>query len=456
MKRKLAAVGGAAVLGVGLLAQPAWAQEGDSLSADAVQATLDNVFVLLAAVLVIFMQAGFALLEAGCTRAKSVGNIVMKNLMDFMVGVIAFFAVGFAIAFGSGNDFFGTTGWFLENLQPFDNLTVPTYFVFQVAFAATAATIVSGAMAERTKFKSYLIYSVVISALIYPVVVHWNWGGGWLSQLGTPFVDFAGSTIVHGVGGWAALVGALFLGPRLGKYGPNGKPRAILGHSTPFVVLGTLILLVGWYGFNPGSQLAADPVIGQIALTTTLAAAAAAITAMITVWIKTGQPEITMTANGAIAGLVGITAGCAAVDAWAAVLIGAAAGMLVVGSVWFFERIGIDDPVGAISVHGVCGAWGTLAVGLVAAEGGLFLGDGGSLLLTQAIGVAAVFAFVVVAATILFGAIKYTIGLRVTEDEELAGLDQIEHGTPGYADFVFETIQLTEPDGQDERVLTRN
>ena len=295
----------------------------------------------------------------------------------------------------------------------------------------------------------------MISALIYPVVVHWNWGGGWLSQLGTPFVDFAGSAIVHGVGGWAALVGAIFLGPRLGKYGPNGKPRAILGHSTPFVVLGTLILLVGWYGFNPGSQLAADPVIGQIALTTTLAAAAAAITAMITVWIKTGQPEVTMTANGAIAGLVGITAGCAAVDAWAAVLIGAVAGMLVVGSVWFFERIGIDDPVGAISVHGVCGAWGTLAVGLVAAEGGLFLGDGGSLLLTQAIGVVAVFAFVVVAATILFGAIKYTIGLRVTEDEELAGLDQIEHGTAGYADFVFETIQRTEPDGQDERVLTR-
>jgi Amt family ammonium transporter len=455
MKRKLAVAGGAAVLAVPLLAQPAWAQEGDSLSADVVQATLDNVFVLLAAVLVIFMQAGFALLEAGCTRAKSVGNIVMKNLMDLMVGVIAFFAVGFAIAFGSGNDFFGTKGWFLEGLQPFDTITVPTYFVFQVAFAATAATIVSGAMAERTKFKSYLIYSVVITALIYPVVVHWNWGGGWLSQLGTPFVDFAGSTIVHGVGGWAALVGAFFLGPRLGKYGPKGKPRAILGHSTPFVVLGTLILLVGWYGFNSGSQLAADPVIGQIALTTTLAAAAAAITAMVTVWIKTGQPEITMTANGAIAGLVGITAGCAAVDAWAAVLIGAVAGMLVVGSVWFFERIGIDDPVGAISVHGVCGAWGTLAVGLVAAEGGLFLGDGGSLLVTQAIGVAAVFAFVVVASTILFGAIKYTIGLRVTEDEELAGLDQIEHGTPGYADFVFETIELPEPNGQDERILTR-
>jgi Amt family ammonium transporter len=439
MKRKILLAGVAASVGVLLMAQPAWAQESE-LSADVVQATLDNVFVLLAAVLVIFMQAGFALVEAGLTRAKSVGNIMMKNLMDFMVGVIAFFAVGFAIAFGSGNDFFGTKGFFLEDLSSFGNLTVPTYFVFQVAFAATAATIVSGAMAERTKFKSYLIYSVVISALIYPVVVHWVWGGGWLSQLSTPFVDFAGSTIVHSVGGWAALVGAFFLGPRLGKYGPDGKPRAILGHSTPFAVLGTLILLVGWYGFNPGSQLAADPVIGKIALTTTLAAAAGAVAAMLMVWVKTGRPEVSMTANGVLAGLVGITAGCAAVDAWAALLIGGLAGIVVVWSVAFFDRLGIDDPVGAISVHGVCGALGTLSVGLFAAEGGLFLGDGADQLVTQAIGVVAVFTFVVVAAGILFGVLKYTVGLRVSDEEEAVGLDLHEHGFPGYSDFVLETV----------------
>lgn len=451
MRRKLALGGVAVAAGLVLMAQPAWAQESDTLTAEAVQATLDHVFVLLAAVLVVFMQAGFALLEAGLTRAKSVGNIVMKNLMDFMVGVLAFFAVGFGIAFGSGNDFFGTKGWFLEGLQPFGTLTVPTYFVFQVAFAATAATIVSGAMAERTKFKSYLIYSVVISALIYPVVVHWNWGGGWLSQLDTPFVDFAGSTIVHSVGGWAALVGAIFLGPRLGKYGPDGKPRAILGHSTPFVVLGTLILLVGWYGFNPGSQLAADVVIGKIALTTTLAAAAGAVTAMLMVWIKTGRPEVSMTANGVLAGLVGITAGCAAVDAWAALAIGGLAGIIVVWAVAFFDRIGIDDPVGAISVHGVCGAFGTLAVGLFAAEGGLFLGDGTALLGTQAIGVVAVFAFVVVASSILFGALKYTIGLRVSEEEELVGLDLLEHGSAGYNDFLFDRL---EAELEEEKVKT--
>jgi len=437
MKRKVALGGVAVATGLVVMAQPAWAQESE-LSADIVQATLDNTFVLLAAVLVIFMQAGFALLEAGSTRSKSVGNIVMKNLMDFMVGVLAFFAIGFAIAFGSGNDFFGTRGFFLEDLAPYGNLTVPTYFVFQIAFAATAATIVSGAMAERTKFKSYLIYSVVISALIYPVVVHWVWGGGWLSQLDTPFVDFAGSTIVHSVGGWAALVGALFLGPRLGKYGPDGKPRTILGHSAPFMVLGTLILLVGWYGFNPGSQLAADPIIGKIALTTTLAAAAGAVTGMCMVWFKTGRPDVGMTCNGVLAGLVGITAGCAAVDPWAAIVIGGVAGVLVVWAAHLMERVHIDDPVGAIAVHGFCGAWGTLAVGLFAAEGGLFLGDGADQLASQAIGVGAVFLFVTAASAILFGAIKYTIGLRVTEEEEMVGLDMLEHGAPGYGDFVIQ------------------
>ena len=417
-----------------LTASPAFAQD-DALTADAVQVALDNIWILVAAVLVIFMQAGFALVEAGLTRAKSVSNIMMKNLMDFCAGVLAFGAVGFAIAFGPGNDFFGTEGFFLNTntfAEGFGNLTLPTFFIFQVAFAATAATIVSGAMAERTKFKSYFVYSFVITALIYPIVVHWIWGGGWLSQRSTPFTDFAGSTVVHSVGGWAALMGALILGPRIGKYGEDGKPRAIPGHSIPFAIIGVFILLVGWFGFNPGSELAADLEVGRIAVTTVLAAAAGAITAMITIWLKSGKPDVAMTGNGVLAGLVGITAGCYALSNWGAVLAGAVAGVLVVFSVLFFDRIRIDDPVGAISVHGVCGAWGTLAVGLLATDGGLLYGDGADLLVTQVIGIVAVFAFVTITAGALFLAIKATIGLRVSPEEELEGLDVLEHGAPGY------------------------
>ena len=420
------------------LSAPALAQEAET-TPTAVQTNLDNVFVLLAAVLVIFMQAGFALVEAGLTRAKNVANIMMKNAIDFCAGVIAFFAVGYAIAFGSGNDLFGTEGWFLgDNAFQYGTLTVPVTFIFQVAFAATAATIVSGAMAERTKFKSYFVYSLVISAVIYPVVVHWNWGGGWLSKLSTPFHDFAGSTMVHSVGGWAALMGAMILGPRIGKYGPDGRPRAIPGHSIPYAVLGTFILLVGWYGFNPGSELAADDAIGGIAVTTTISAAAGAITAMLVIWLKTGKPDVAMTANGMLAGLVGITAGTAAVSNVGALVIGVVAGVLVVLSVFFFDRVRVDDPVGAISVHGVCGAWGTLAVGLFATadsdfwQQGLFYGGGADQLVSQAVGVGAVFAFVVVTAGILFLLIKMTIGLRVSPEEEVEGLDVLEHGAPGY------------------------
>ncbi len=449
MLKKIAVAGGITGGLVVTTASPAFA--ADELTAPMVQANLDNAFVLLAAVLVIFMQAGFALLEAGLTRAKSVGNIMMKNLTDLIVGVIAFFCFGFAFAFGSGNDLIGTSGFFLEKLgsfndyvEPTGSISVPTFFVFQVAFAATAATIVSGAMAERTKFVAYLAYSVVISALIYPIVVHWVWGGGWLSQLDTPFVDFAGSTIVHSVGGWAALMGAIFLGPRIGKYGADGKPRTIPGHSISFAVLGTLILWVGWYGFNAGSELAADGLIGPIALTTTLSAAAGAIMAMLTSWVRGGKPDVSMTANGALAGLVGITAGCAAVHSWAAIAIGGIAGVLVVLAVSFFDRVRVDDPVGAISVHGVCGAFGTLAVGLFAAEGGLITDGETDLLVTQAIGVVAVFAFVVVATSILFAAIKATIGLRVSADEEHVGLDMHEHGMKGYADFVFAPVEEEE------------
>ena len=446
--RRLAVLGGVAIAALISVATPAWAQDSSESAIEAVQANLDNVFVLLCAVLVIFMQAGFALVEAGLTRAKSVANIMMKNLMDFCAGALAFFAVGYAIAFGSGNDFFGTEGWFLgDGAFQYGTLTVPVTFVFQVAFAATAATIVSGAMAERTKFKSYFVYSVALSALIYPVVVHWNWGGGWLAQLSTPFHDFAGSTMVHQTGGVAALMGAIVLGPRLGKYGPDGKPRAIPGHSIPYAVLGTFILLVGWYGFNPGSELAADGAIGGIAVTTTLAAAAGAITAMLSIWLKSGKPDVAMAANGMLAGLVGITAGCAAVSSVGAVAIGAIAGVLVVASVFFFDRVKVDDPVGAISVHGVCGAFGTIAVGLWATEDtdfwqqGLFYGGGTDQLVSQLIGVGAVAAFVALAAGALFLLIKVTVGLRVTAEEEIAGLDIEEHGSPGYGPEV--TPQMT-------------
>ncbi len=420
-------------------ATPAGAQEVQEISATDVQTNLDNVFVLLSAILVIFMQAGFALVESGLTRAKSVANIMMKNLMDFCAGALAFFAVGYAIAFGEGNDFFGSEGWFLgDGAFQYGTLTMPVTFIFQVAFAATAATIVSGAMAERTKFKSYFLYSAVVSGLIYPVVVHWNWGGGWLAQLSTPFHDFAGSTMVHMTGGVAALMGAAILGPRIGRYAKDGTARAIPGHSIPFAVLGTFILLVGWYGFNPGSELAADSAIGGIAVTTTLAAAAGAISAMTFIWLKTGKPDVAMTANGMLAGLVGITAGTAAVSNVGAVVIGSFAGLLVVASVFFFDRIRVDDPVGAISVHGVCGAFGTICVGLFATadtdfwQAGLFYGGGTSQLVTQIIGVVAVAAFVAVAAGLLFLVLKATVGLRVSEEEELEGLDVIEHGAAGY------------------------
>ncbi len=434
MKRRLLFIGTGAAIATVLLAAPAMAQDGSSV--DALQATLDNIWILIAAVLVIFMQAGFALVEAGLTRAKSVANIMMKNLMDFSAGVLAFAFTGFAIAFGSGNDFFGTEGWFLNanhfSEGYFGTLSLPTFFIFQVAFAATAATIVSGAMAERTKFKSYFVYSFALTAIIYPIVVHWLWGGGWLAKLGTPMIDFAGSTIVHSVGGWAALAGAIVLGPRIGKYDKDGKPRAIPGHSIPFAIIGVFILFIGWFGFNPGSQLAADSAVPAIALTTLLAGTAGGVAATVTVWLKTGVPDVAMAGNGVLAGLVGITAGTANVSNWGAFIIGALAGVLVVYSVFFIDRRGVDDPVGAISVHGVCGAFGTLMVGLFATETGLFYGGGLSQLWSQLVGVVSVFIFVTVAAGALFYGIKATIGLRVPPEEEIEGLDVVEHGAPGY------------------------
>ena len=443
-RTKLAVGAGIATAMVALIANPAWAQELDPVAE--VQKNLDNIFILVAAILVIFMQAGFAMVEAGLTRGKNVANIMMKNMMDFAVGVIAFAAVGFGFAFGSGNDFIGTSGWFIgndiaQNYLGESNLSIATFFIFQVAFAATAATIVSGAMAERTKFSAYMIYSFLISLVVYPIVVHWTWGGGWLAQMG--YHDFAGSGIVHMVGGIAAAVGAYILGPRIGKYGPDGKTRAIPGHSIPFAIIGVFILLVGWFGFNPGSELAADSAVTPVAVTTVLAGAAGAVIAMLVTWVKGGKPDPAMAGNGLLAGLVGITAGCGAVNNRSAAVIGAIAGVIVVFAVPFFDRIRVDDPVGAVAVHGVCGAWGVIAVGLFAAEDvegfwqqGLLFGGGADQLVDQVVGVLAIGAFVGVTMTLIFLGIKHTVGLRVSEAEEIEGLDVHEHGYPGYGETI--------------------
>ena len=415
----------------------------------------DTLWVLVAAFLVFFMQAGFAMVESGFTRAKNAVNILMKNLMDFSMGSIAYWAIGFAIMFGAGNAFMGTSGWFV----PSESLTegaatstsvfsalewssVPTYaaWLFQLVFAATAATIVSGAMAERTQFKSYLIYSIFITGIIYPVVGHWIWGGGWLQDM--EMSDFAGSTVVHSTGGWLALTGAIVLGPRLGKYDAEGNPRPIAGHNLPLAALGVFILWLGWFGFNPGSQMGADAAaISSIAITTNLAAAAGAILAMITAWLILGKPDAGMALNGALAGLVAITAGCNSVTPTSAAIIGALGGIVVVLSVLLFEKLRIDDPVGAISVHGTCGALGTILVGFFHSSKGVFAGGGFGLLWTQIIGVVAVLVWCLVTGFILFYGIKAITGLRVTEEEEQAGLDYEEHGASAYPDFNVSAIR---------------
>jgi Amt family ammonium transporter len=420
---------------------PAFAAEGNTVASNS--HAIDLVWMLIAAFLVFFMQAGFAMVETGFTRAKNAVNIMMKNLMDFAIGSIAYFAIGFGIMFGADKlGLFGTSGFFLSGLTPQtpDGAWQLGYWMFQVVFAATAATIVSGAMAERTQFKAYLFYSVFISALIYPVVGHWIWGGGWLAKKG--MIDFAGSTVVHSVGGWAALVGAVMLGPRIGKYGQDGKARAIPGHNLPLAALGVFILWFGWFGFNPGSTTSGTSLsIAAIAVTTNLAAAAGALMAMVTVWIMYKKPDVSMSLNGALAGLVAITAGCANVSPMGSIIIGGLAGILVVLAVEFVDKIlKIDDPVGAVSVHGVCGAFGTLMVGLLAQEqfggvNGLFFGGGFGLLKTQFIGVVSVMVWVILTAVIVFGVAKAFIGLRVSKEEELRGLDIGEHGMEAYAGF---------------------
>ncbi len=431
MKRKLLTglvIGGTALA----IASPAGAQEEvDPLLQ--VQANLDNTFVLIAAALVIFMQVGFALLESGLTRAKNAANIAMKNLADFAVGALLFFAVGYALAYGGDGALIGgSNGFFLgggigDGYDPTDyTLTLGTDFLFQVAFAATAATIMSGVMAERTKFVAYVIAAGLLAGIIYPIIIHWNWGGGWLSTLDTPFQDFAGSGLVHMTGGVAGLMGAIFLGARIGKYGPDGKPRAILGHNMPFAMFGTFILFVGWFGFNGGSVLAADESIGDVALNTALAAAAGAVAATAVIWAIAKKPDVGMACNGLLGGLVGITASADVMSYVDAMIIGLIAGVIVVASVLGLDRLKVDDPVGAVSVHATCGLWGLVAVG--------FFGElaGGSQLVTQLIGAGAIIGFTVVTMGAVFAVLKATMGLRVSEQVEVEGLDVHEHGSPGY------------------------
>lgn len=409
--------------------------------------SVNTIWVLFGTALVFFMQAGFSLCEAGFTRAKNTGNILMKNLMDFCIGTPAFWLVGFGLMFGKGSGIIGSfdpliRGEYSQALP--SGVPLWAFAIFQTVFCATSATIVSGAMAERTKFSAYCIYSAAISLLIYPVSGHWIWGGGWLSQMG--FHDFAGSTAVHMVGGICAMIGAKILGLRIGKYDKNGKPQAILGHNLTFAALGVFILWFCWFGFNGASTVGMDSdalieTAGRVFFNTNLAAAVACCAALIFTWIRYKKPDVSMTYNAALAGLVGITAGCDAVDAVGAAVIGVVCGILIVLAIEFFDKIAkIDDPVGAVSVHCVCGAAGTVLTGLFATgettEAGLFYGGGAHFLGIQVLGVLAVAAYVAVVITIVFLAIKHTIGLRVKPEEELAGLDVSEHGLfTAYAGF---------------------
>lgn len=401
------------------------------------QIGLDNMWLMIAATLVMFMQAGFALVEAGFTRSKNTANILMKNLMDYAIGSILFWVIGFSLMYGESiagllgiPELMYSSNGVGANYADFTNL------FFQTVFCATAATIVSGAMAERTEFKAYLIFTIVISVLIYPISGHWTWGGGWLSQLG--FHDFAGSSIVHSVGAWVGLAGAAVIGPRIGKYNKQGKPMAIPGHNLLLGALGVFILWLGWFGFNPGSQLAAAGTenaiaIGHIAVTTNLAAAAGAIAAMLVSWFRYKRPELSFSLNGALAGLVAITAGTNVVDPLGAVIIGALAGILLPFAVEFFDRIlKIDDPVGAISVHGISGAFGTLMVGLFSTEKGLFYGGGWHQLGVQALGVLVFFVWAFGMGLILFFILKKVGILRVSRRVEEEGLDIYEHGETAY------------------------
>ena len=460
----LAALGFAAAGAAVGLAGAAWAQDAAALkkTLDALQASAadlkvaaDTIWVLVTAFLVFWMNAGFAMVETGLCRSKNAVAVLYKNFAVFAASSLAFWAVGFAIMFGNGTPLFGLNGWFIGGADNspamggaykgvFSALNwtgVPLYakFFFQLVFAGTAATIVSGCVAERIHFASFMLFSFLLVGILYPVGGHWVWGGGWLATMG--MLDFAGSTVVHSIGGWAGLAGIIILGPRIGKYGPDGRMNPILGHQMGYVALGGLILWLGWFGFNPGSTMAAAPAdIARIALTTNMAAATAIITSSVTSRYAFGKADLSMSVNGALAGLVAITAPCAFVTPAASVVIGAIAGVLVCYSVPFFDKIKIDDPVGALSVHLVCGIFGTLAVGIWAnpaftpeKAAGLLWGGGLKLFLTQLTGAVAVGAFVFIGSLVMWYIVRAVVGLRVDPEAELSGLDLSEHGMEAYA-----------------------
>jgi Amt family ammonium transporter len=419
----------------------------DSTDGAALSVGVDTVWVLFTAFLVFLMQAGFGMVEAGFIRAKNTCNILMKNFLDYCMASLGFFIFGYAIMFGAGNALFGTQGWMLSGAESGADVPLYAFWLFQAAFCGAAATIVAGGMAERMKFPAYLMYSFVISSFVYPVVGHWVWGGGWLAELG--FSDFAGSTVVHAVGGWAAFIGAAVLGPRVGKYNEDGSPNFIAGHSIPLASLGVFLLWFGWFGFNPGSTLSVGDggLIALVAINTNLAAAAGALLATVTVWWKFGKPDLSITMNGALAGLVSITAPCAWVSPGAAIYIGAIGGILVVFGVVALDKIRVDDPVGAVAVHGMCGIWGTLAVGLFGqqalglARDGLFYGGGFHLLGVQALGTFTVSLFIIAVMGLVFKTIQSIVGLRVSLQEELRGLDIGEHGMESYSGFQIFTTE---------------
>ena len=433
MLKRIRLIGLAAIL----LAEPAFAQDSGGVSV----VGLNTMFVLISAFLVFLMQAGFGMLEAGFIRAKNTCNILTKNFLDYCMASIGFFVFGYAIMFSEGNPFFGTSGFLLVGAESGADVPIWAFWLFQAAFCGAAATIVAGGMAERMKFRAYLAYSFIISSFIYPIVGHWTWGGGWLAQL--DFFDFAGSTVVHLTGGATALVGAMLLGPRLGRFNADGTANAIPGHSVPLASLGVFILWFGWFGFNPGSALAVGDgeLISLIAINTNLAAAAGAVTTTFISWTLFGKPDLFFTMNGALAGLVSITASCAVVSPASAIWIGVTGGFVIVLGERLMNIIKVDDPCGAFPVHGLCGIWGTLTVGLWGREGlgltreGLFYGGGFEQLGIQALGTFASGLFVFISMGMVFIAIRAVLGLRVDRMEEIRGLDMNEHGMESYTGF---------------------
>jgi len=428
---------------------PAVACGADEASLADVVRGLDTMWVLIAAFLVFFMQAGFGMVEAGFIRAKNTCNILTKNFLDYCVASVMFMVVGYAFMFGKGNGFIGLSGFGLgSSAENPSGVPLFAFWLFQAAFCGAAATIVAGGMAERMKFKAYLMYTVVISGVVYPIIGRWVWcPEGWLFNMG--FADFAGSTVVHATGGWVAFMGAAMLGPRIGKFGRDGQPRALPGHSIPLAALGVFVLWFGWFGFNPGSTLAVGDgsVIGRVAINTNLSAATGALAAMVTVWLLYGKPDLSMTMNGALAGLVAITAPCRFVSPVASLVIGAVGGVIVVLGVAFLDRVRVDDPVGAVAVHGMNGIWGTLAVGiwgrgaLGVKYGSLLNGGAATQIGVQLLGVVAVMAFAMASMGLVFLVINKTVGLRVSREEEIRGLDIGEHGMEAYAGFQIFTSQ---------------